>query len=846
VLGELELRGQADLGFEVSYDPTAVLPLRFNVSGRLVRGRIDTPRLPHAMTEIRAAVQVDSGGLSIDELTARIGQGGLRMSYRQSGFEPASPRLLTAELRQLELDRGLWDILPQCLQDQWRKYLPAGGIDADLRLDYDGHAWRPQIAARCLNVSFTHCKFPYRLEHGRGTVDLDGERLKLDLTAYSGSRPVRLTAEIEHPFSDPTGWFEAKGEEIQLDEALLAALPEKPRELLRALDVRGTMNFELRTWRRRTDEPVHQHLRLGLNRWWVRFNKFPYPLNNVRGGLEMIDGAWTLRGIEGTNNTARVACNGSLGPGLQGNELVLNFEARDVPLDEQLRDALSPHVQQVWHNLQPHGVVDLTAEVRYLTGEKKFSVGVRARPQPQTASIEPVHFPYRLDRLEGVLLYRDGHVTFERCKAEHGPVKIATEGYCDLSADGRWHVYFANLSVDRLRADRELVQALPERLKRVAAALNPTGLMNLRGSLDLEHAGGPTEPSRWQWNLGVGLQQSGLRCGGLALENVCGEVSLLGQSDQEHVQSRGELAIDSLTYKDCQLTQVKGPIWIDDGRVLFGVWVDRREGGAGAFHSPPRETSARSPSKTLAQSASEGMERSPSLALRAGVVPAGGLAASQPRAPRSVTASLFGGTLHGDGWVTLGPEPRYALNATLTDADLARCGQEVVAGRQRLRGKVLATADLSGSGWSRNALLGRGTIRLSEGNVYELPVMVSLLKILSIRPPDQSAFSDATIDYRVEGEHVYFDRIDFRGDAISLRGKGEMDSQSAIRLTFYTLVGRGEIELPVIKQVLRGASQQLVAIHVDGTLQEPKTRQEALPALSQALQQLRDELQNRR
>ncbi len=154
---------------------------------------------------------------------------------------------------------------------------------------------------------------------------------------------------------------------------------------------------------------------------------------------------------------------------------------------------------------------------------------------------------------------------------------------------------------------------------------------------------------------------------------------------------------------------------------------------------------------------------------------------------------------------------------------------------------------MSGAGWTRNALLGRGTIRLSEGNVYELPVMISLLKILSIRPPDQSAFSDATIDYRIEGEHIYFDRIDFRGDAVSLRGKGEMDWQSAVRLTFYTLVGRGEFDLPLIKPLLRGASQQLVLIHVDGTLQEPRTRQEALPALSQALQQLRDELlQNRK
>ncbi len=666
-LGEFELRGQADVGFEVSYDPAAVVPLRFNVSGQLVRGRIDTPRLPHAMTEIRAAVRVDNGGLSIDGLTARIGQGGLRMpSYRQSGFDSTSPRSLTAELRQLELDRGLWDICPVCLQEQWRKYLPAGAIDAQVRLDYDGRVWRPQLTAQCLNVSFTHYRFPYRMEHGRGSARLEDDRLSLDLTAYMGTRPVHLTAEVEHPFCGPAGWFQAKGEEILLDEALLAALPEKPRELVRSLDARGTVNFDLRTWRQRPDELVHQHLKLGVNGCWVRFNKFPYPLSNVRGELEMTDGAWTLRGLEGTNNTARVTCNGSLGPVLGGvpllrqkqcesgtgrdtasdeavahnpgadpsqdHELILSFEARDVTLDEQLRDALSPHVQQVWHTLQPHGVVDLTAEVRYRTAEKKFSIGVRARPQPQTASIEPVHFPYRLDRLEGTLLYRDGHVTFEHCKAEHGPVKIATEGYCDLAADGRWHVYFGNLSVNRLRADRELVQALPERLKRVAVALSPTGLMNLRGRLDVEHSGGPAEPSRWEWDVALGLQQAGLRCGGLMFENVCGEVSLLGRFDREHVQSRGELALDSLTYKDCQLTQVRGPIWIDDGRVLFGAEVDRSDGPAAAKTNPPR-------------------------------------------APRSVTAGLFGGTLAGDGWVTLGPEPHYALNATLTDADLARCGQ---------------------------------------------------------------------------------------------------------------------------------------------------------------------------
>jgi hypothetical protein len=348
------------------------------------------------------------------------------------------------------------------------------------------------------------------------------------------------------------------------------------------------------------------------------------------------------------------------------------------------------------------------------------------------------------------------------------------------------------------------VQALPERLKRLVAELSPSGAMNLRGNLDLEHPGRAGEPPRWRWDVRVGLQQAGLRCGALPLENVCGEAWLRGEFDGEHVRCRGELACDSLHYRGYQLTELSGPIWIDDGRLLFGSWVDLPKGGAAASE-----------------------------------------ATGPARPPRPLSARLLGGTLHGDGWVTLAAEPRYSANLTLSDADLALCAREVVPGHQKVRGKILATADLNGSGRTLNALSGRGTIRLSSGDVYELPVMVSLLKILSIRPPDQRAFSDGVIDYRVEGEHVYFQRIDFRGDAISLRGKGEMDFQSAIRLTFYAMVGRGELDLPVIKQVFRGASQQLMLIHVGGTLQNPEPRQEALPAVNQALQQIRDELQRR-
>jgi len=155
----------------------------------------------------------------------------------------------------------------------------------------------------------------------------------------------------------------------------------------------------------------------------------------------------------------------------------------------------------------------------------------------------------------------------------------------------------------------------------------------------------------------------------------------------------------------------------------------------------------------------------------------------------------------------------------------------------------LATVDLRGTGRSLNALAGHGNIRLRDADIYELPLMIALLKILSIREPDSTAFSQSDIDFRIEGNHIYFDRINFAGDAISLEGKGEMDFESQIRLTFRALLGREEVQVPVLRELLGGASQQIFLIHVGGSLQNPVTRKEAFPGVNQALQQFQADLE---
>ena len=789
-----QLRGQATLEFRLAHDPAAEAPYRFELSGRLEQGRIDDPRLPHPLGDVCATFRLDNSGVVIEEFLARSSQATLKLSARQTGFEPGTgPLALEAEIRQLELDGQLLDILPKKLQDLWHKYRPAGRIDADVKLSYDGRTWRPEISVGCLNVSFTHHKFPYRLEGGKGSLTLADDLLRMGLTAYSRSQSVRLDAEIRHPTSGPIGWFEAKGEDLQLDEKLFVAIPERSRAVVRLLDPRGTINFHVRLWRDRPGEPLRKHLLVGLNSCSIRYARFPYPLANVRGALEMLDDSWTFRDLEGTNDTGRVTCEGKFAAGPQGKELWLRFAAADVPLEEELRDAMRPHLRRAWKGLRPRGMVDLKADVHYLVESKKLNLDVRVWPHAESTSICPVHFPYRMEKLAGALHYRNGHVTLQRFKAEHGPVRMSTTGQCELMPDGGWRLHLAGLSVDRLRMDRELLSALPERLKKAITTLEPVGPIDLRGSFDLERvvtgAG-----LRSGWDLAVGFDLESVDCG-VNLRNVHGSMTLRGGFDGKTSHSRGQLDVDSLNYEDFQFTRVAGPVWIDDRQVLLGSWVDRREVGGS-----PRDASR------------------------------------MRRRPQPLSGRLFGGTVYGDGWVALGPVPRYRLRANLVQAELARCAQEVMAGRQNLRGKINATVDLWGNGRGPNSLGGHGKVQLRDADIYELPLIISLLKILSIHEPDRTAFTKSDIDFRIEGKHIYFNQIDFTGDAISMLGKGEMDFQKAIRLTFHTIVGTGDVSL--LKALLSGASRQIMEVHVGGTLQNPKIRREPLPVLKQTIEGL--------
>ncbi len=463
---------------------------------------------------------------------------------------------------------------------------------------------------------------------------------------------------------------------------------------------------------------------------------------------------------------------------------------------------LQPGMRRLWDSLQPNGKLDVNATVQFDAATRKTSVWLRAFPRDDATSIgtsiEPVTFPYRMRLRSGYIDYHDGHADLYKIHAVHGATELHTGGSCDIWPDGGWRLQLRDMTVDRVHlhgVDHDLDAALPGALRRAASELKPSGPINLKGAIDF--AQGPAgTPLQTAWNVDLFLHRSSIQAGPM-LENIFGRVGLRGSSRGALYSSHGELDLDSLTYKNFQFTGISGPLWFDNGNVYLGAL------------SPVTDSSV------------------------------------TPR--RRITARLLGGVLAGDCHVRLSTAPQfhppqYLLSATLSQADLAQFARENLPGGQRLNGKIAAQIELAGTPGPRN-LTGSGSVHLSDADVYELPLMVSLLKIVRAKAPDSTAFTQAEINFDIQqGEHIILKQINLDGDAISLSGNGELtlDGQTnPISLRLHTSAGK--TGLPIVSGLLTQASRQILLIHVGGTLEHPETRTEPFPVANQALQQLQAE-----
>ncbi len=803
------LRGAVSMQWRTAGSLAAIHAIRFDCHGRLKSGHFESPRLPFAVSDMKATFHADNTGARIEALEAHSGSTLVRGSGSLQGWSQASDFDLLLEAERLMVGRRWEPLLPPALAEQWRRLLPAGEVDVRAEVTRRNGTIDPRISLRCRNVSLTHYRFPYRLDRTVGTVVFQGRALSLYLTGQAGGHPVQVAGAFQFDAAEPVGHVEVRGEGMRINESLLAAMPPRSADIIRSLRAAGVFDFVFRHERaRHLPDGKANSLGIRLTGCSLAYAGFPYPLTNVSGSIRMDRDEWTIQDVTGANDAGVVRCTGSLMPLPDGDgELTLHLTGTGVVLERELRDSLPPGMRQIWDDLDPRGNADFSATIRHQVKLRRTSVEVQAIPHGQTVSIEPAWFPYRLEQLQGQLALKDGLLRFAGVRGVHDRTTVAAEGTCRFLPEGGWHVSFERLAADRFRADHDVVRALPAGLQRAIEMVRPRGLLSLAGALDIYSS--PADPATAAalpvgsqptpaaaWDLTLDMEQGAVDIG-VPLEHVHGSVRLRGQSDGSAWQSSGELAIDNAMWRGVQMTGITGPLAMDADGARFGL---------------------------AAGSVDEGR-------------------------PRRLQARVADGLLAADGRVTADDTGSFGVTMSLDNADFERLSGDMLADRsgaaaERPRGRVSGALELSGSRAGTHSLSGRGQMRLKEATIYELPLVVALLKVLRVKAPDRNAFGSSLVDFRIEGPHAYLDTVELSGDAISLVGTGEVDLEGNLHLVLRSIMGDSQQQLPAMKRLLGGASGQFLLIHVDGTLAQPDISTEAFPTLAAALQKLQSAQRN--
>jgi hypothetical protein len=796
IVGPSTLVGHLDGNFTVRHQWGGQTLPQIDARLKLSEGRLDDPRLSRPLTEVSAVATCKDNTLRVEELRCNCGAASVVLTLQRQGWNSMAPLALAVRVENLPLDQKLYKALPPMLQGQWDKYQPTGLIDAEAQLTFDGTRWKGSATLTGRELAFESNEFPYRVANGSGTMryhlGADGEpgTLDIDLTAYGGGRPLKIVGQAIDPAPGAVGWAEITGDNVEIDGRMIAALPDSTRLVIQSLHPEGRFNVHWRMERTQLGQAkMHKSLRLELVDVRINYDKFPYPLSGIQGLVLADDDHWTFRDLV-SGGSRSVQCRGSLQPTAQGKELSLLFTAQQIPLDDDLKQAVPPGVAQAWDQLHPRGQIDLTADVYHLTGFAKPTMRVAVRPRPETASIEPRFFPYLMEKVEGTITYHEGQLLMSDMRAEHSRTTIHTNGSGNFAEDGSWQVQLEGLSADRLTARRELVGALPEKMQKAIEQLKPTGSFALQNSsLRVFKPGDSTAPVQAHWDMQLDCHQTDLQAG-VELRNVHGTVRLVGAFDGTRCYEAGELEIDTATFQGVQFTEIRGPIWIDETSCRLGHWASDAQG----------------------------------------------------QTPRRVTAKVYDGSLVGDAWVTYDSLPQYGAEVSVAGADLQRIMTERFQGGNDSRGKVAANFSIRGLGRQLENLLGEGDVKITEAEIGQLPLLVGLLKVLRNSTPNSTAFNQSDMKFRIQGRHIYLDQLDFLGDAVSLFGKGYTNFDQQLNLAFYGVVGRNEIRVPLLKDLVSQVGQSTIQLYVDGSLSDPQIHTQAFPMVNQLIQQIQTDL----
>jgi hypothetical protein len=812
----------------------------------------------------------------------------------------------------LMLDDVLFRALPARAQRVRQQFSPVGQVDLSYRFSRDKADWRRELELRPKQIAMSYEKFQYPVTEVSGwvkrTVTETGEPIMaIELVGTAAAQKVTIKGQIVGDGDDPGINLRIVGANIPIDEQLCAAFPHKYAEMVKRFHAAGHGDFVAEVVQASGVNLCENEFRIDIRDATLCHGEFPYPLEKVKGQLIVRVAATDptrplhpgetlgvcpdrdeiiLHGFTAVHAGASIVLSGSRRPIPESadKKLELHVEASNCPVDEALRATSAAFkIDSIWTTFQPRGKLSFKTDVELIdraASPQRPDVDPPLNPATDLkmkfafsgATITPTFFSYELSELAGALEYKEGRVTLDKFTARHGDSRLKlARGETIFCPDGVVYADLHDLEMKPLIADKQFLDAMPAKLGKGLADFKLSGrselLVHQLTVLTPPDAPLPPKPNGHPAPV-VPISQSlyqvqpasplDLASNALAERQRPTFASVLPAGPIARAQSPAPLIPmtqpDPVVYWDLQLKLLGGSLdtgvpWdqvfgsiacrgryegTHTGQVLGNIWID--------------STSISGQPVTRISGNFAAPEQKPDPARSGEYLP------TELEFTR-LSGELFHGRLGGAAHVALTSPVRFNLWLMANDVQL-----EEVANHYNKNSK-LGDADLKGIAQAQLRLdnspdpvtgqmivNGWGSVDVPTGRMYNLPILLDLVKLFKFETPNKTAFEEAHAIFRIQGDRVKVDQIDLIGRAVCLGGSGELDtSGNYVKFSFYTIISQVLARLinSPVGDLTKFLSQNLFVSRLTRENGELKYKPEAVPLVTDPALAVADRLRVR-
>jgi hypothetical protein len=892
------LTATAAVNADLTYTPDAANPWRYDVRLDLKNAKYTHPDLPWEIEKITASMRILDGRLKVDDASALVNGAKVKISLEtrteqvahavnrgvpeERGLGKLEDYLQKAEVSVagVPLDDDLFKYMPERIRDTRRKFSPDGQVDLGYKFWRDSSGWKREVEMRPKQITATYEKFKYPVADLRGWVKRTDTEfappvVAIDLTGTAGGQLIKITGQMVGEGPDPAINLRVRGENIPLDDALVAAFPPKYAEIVRRFRGTGRGDFVAIIVQQQGVNLCENEFRIDIHDATMNHVEFPYPLEKVNGRLvartTATDPTRPLRPggqvvplpdrdelvldwFTAVHAGAAVVINGSKRPipNSRDKKLVLHITGNNCPVDADLKASFAAiKAQSIWAAFNPRGQVTFTADLDIIDRAPPLNrpnfdpplnpaTDLKLKFSFSGVTVNPSFFRYELTDFTGGLEYKNGCVENVSVAGRHGEtqVKLAA-GEVRFSPDGAVWANLGGLEIKPVIVDAALIKALPGKLGEAIEDLKLKGSAELliKHLVVLSPSDGPRIPPPEPVPVSI--------------PGTHVNTSLYEMKARAQAPSSFTPAPDPIVYWDAEVRfagasfdtgvtweQVFGAVacrgryeGTHTGILRGAAWFDH----AVVSRLPVTQVSARMAANP----------QQPDPARPGQFLPT-------ELEFTDLCGKLFYGELGGEAHVILTEPARFDLWLTATDVQLDKVAKHYNLGNDAdLKGIAQAQLRLSSRMDPKTGKLvteGTGKIDVPTGRMYNLPIMLDLVKVLKFSAPDKTAFEEAHATFRVQGDRIKVEQVDLIGKAVCLGGSGELDTSGEyVKFDFYTMgsqVLARMINTPV-GDLTAFLSKNLFRIRLTRENGELKYKPEAVPLVTEPARLVADRLRAR-